>query len=723
VSEPASELPALPPGIDADGELEVSGLGSVAWITDVGHVRGRNEDRLLVKTAYGGDFLLLLVADGAGGHDSGDKAAEAVVAQFHEAFPEQGAAPEGEPDEWLRAAIRQAHDTVRSLGHGQARPPASTVVGLLVEKSSGCAWRFHVGDSRLYVRQAAGMVAQWTRDHNITNGLIDRGLPVQQALKIADGGRLTQVLGGASDPEAEIHGPLAVQPGQVFLLCTDGIYGHNGSREVLPPAMNPDNGALGERSQALKSGVLEGEAPDNLTAVLWQVIPDASFERSRATVTNSFRAVADPGPAAADGIGPGPGDDETDVAEERGPGGGAGRAEAPGAAGGESTLRGAALFLLALGIVALLFWGMRERPLPEPDPGPAGLTSEAARAVLPAPEELPWPEDPALRAKVEHVVTGLDPAFWQGQDPGDRAAQVPVLADLLRLEDMGWVTLALPALAGAAPQPTEMIGWAQPGAANSALAEAAWAARMRVLARWPDLAKQPGVEALLRRAGCRQVELRFPRGESTDPGDGVQLASWLMACLPPDATGQSLSLRLGAWPNRGISRDELIALIALARDPAAAERLRDPAAAGSPRALELALLARALAEPTLSSLQVDLTLAVPRADLAAPDAASAPLADPKSAEDMANLVRAVSGGVARVAGSFVSDEAVAAAADPALEQDPVARAAFADLNRRIDVALFRSAPLELDDAPLAPGAAGTSDAPAGAADAAPVALP
>lgn len=279
-------------GTNTEGCLELPRVGAVSWLSHVGHLRSRNEDRFLAKTLWDGAFLLLLVADGAGGHEAGDAAATASVETFDELLASEGPCPtEGDPRIWLHDTMVEVHLRVVGLATTRIRPPASTLVGVLVELSSLCAWRFHVGDSRLYVRGLEGMVSQWTRDHNITNGLIDRGLSVDQAMRIADGGRLTQVVGGTSEIEPEVHGPLILRPGQTLLLCSDGVYGHNENPEILPASMEP-GGRGDERVVGLRDDVLAGDAPDNLTAILWEIAPDLEATRSRETVTNSMPSVS-----------------------------------------------------------------------------------------------------------------------------------------------------------------------------------------------------------------------------------------------------------------------------------------------------------------------------------------------------------------------------------------------------------------------------------------------
>ena len=284
---------AIEPQLLEDGHIDLGVLGVAAWVTDVGHIRERNEDRLFVRLLWGGTHLMLMVADGAGGHERGDQAAEQVVLTFSECSSVEGAVPDEGVAAWLVATISRAHQRVLALSEGGGRPPASTVVGLLIETASLCAWRFHVGDSRVYSREPDGMVAQLTRDHNIANGLIDRGLAVSQAMKVAEGARLTQVLGGGVDQEPEIHGPLQLLPGQSVLVASDGVFGHNGGREVLLPAMKPGELSLLERAIRLKRAVLQGEAPDNLTAVLWEVPDGLVATVSRDTVTNSMKTITE----------------------------------------------------------------------------------------------------------------------------------------------------------------------------------------------------------------------------------------------------------------------------------------------------------------------------------------------------------------------------------------------------------------------------------------------
>ena len=661
------------------------GLGLAAWVTDVGHVRQRNEDRLLVKKMWGGEYALLLVADGAGGHDSGDKAAEAVVAGFNRGFPSEGKPPtEGDPGKWIRDTITDSHADVKALGHGQSRPPASTVVGMVVERKSLCAWRFHVGDSRLYARAEDGMVAQWTRDHNITNGLIDRGLPVTQALKIADGGRLTQVLGGGSDPDPEILGPLKLDPGQVFLLCSDGIYGHNGDREVLLPAMNPESGTVTERIRDLKVAVLDGDAPDNLTAVLWQVPDDAVATFERETVTNSMKAVTAADIARHMGEA-----DETPTPPAT---------SAPRPASSESG-SGMGLLLVAAVVAVLLFaWAQKNRAPTEPPSPPPPPTAETP-AETPAPAAdfggLPWPSDPEAADRLAALVGGFDGTWWDALTQDQKAARVALLADLVAADQGEDVTLTYTDEPDGPTVEATFPGWKLADADGRERATRGWVAREEILSSRPTLAAQPGIDALMADAACRHVQLGWPRvdGAAVD----ADLGSWLAACLPTDLEPRSVEVRLGAWPEMGWSMDDLNRVRFMALKERGGAELADVSRAENPRVAELGMLAGALTRGFLSHVEVDVNVVQSRQDI--PEASTpeeAELLVRGRATELAALLRGAAGPDVQIsANGWVADD-LAAATNLEEMTDPQ-RARIADLNRRVEVVVRSVSDLPADE--------------------------
>jgi len=725
--ESASHPVGTGPVIDHDGTLDAGVLGPVAWVTDVGHARKRNEDRLLVKRAFDGRFLLLVVADGAGGHTSGDKAAEMVVRTLDEVFRSDGPSPEGPPAAWLNDVIMDIHEKVRGLAEGENRPPASTLVGLLIEEETLCGWRFHVGDSRLYGRRDDAAMMTWTRDHNITNGLIDRGLPAAQALKIAEGGKLTQVMGGGADPEPDIRGPFQLAGGDSFLICSDGVFGYNDDRDPLSDAIDPGNGPIEERAQALKAAVLAGDALDNLTAVLWDVPAGATPARKRLGLIEPYdrqdvSTMVDitahrPG---ADRIGPsgpppppsmpkvssisdadlakrrgGPSQDDLDAAQRR-------LDEAASSAGPSNPgLKLGMIFMATLAILALLVWARgddsetmtvdemeQERARAR---AMAGLPPEEPAAAEATPAPKPVTADPSEVA-VTQLLAGFTPGWWDSLDDVRREQRRAVLRELLATRGAEPTTLSWEAGEPPKAHSVTIEDWPAAGGDNAEIAATAWSARGRVLGLHGDLASQPGVDELLRSVACEQVRLRWPRGQSAGPGDAVQLPSWLSACLPPDADGADVSVRLGGYPDVGWTDEDWNELRTLADSPGGAGAItRFDHSTWNPRLVELGQLTLALSEGALQEIQVEVRVVLDPSD-------PVTLAQER-ADRIGKVLEEGSGGALTVSALGINHAPLVDAAPDLL---PGQASHVAGLNRRVEITLFRSSSLELDEMEMDP---------------------
>ena len=695
---PETDSPdVLPEGIATNGELDEGDFGQLAWVTHVGLIRSRNEDRLLVTSVYEGAYILLLVADGAGGHDAGDKAAELVATTFYEAFPAEGKAPEGNPRDWLDAAIHLAHERVTALSTGSSRPPASTVVGLLVEKASHALWRFHVGDSRIYARLPDGTNEPWTRDHNIINGLIDRGLPVDQALKIAEGGRLTQVVGGAATPEIEIDGPFLLQPGISISVTSDGAYAYCLDVEGFTDTLEREKGSPRERCDALQEAVLAGPAPDNLTAVLWDVpveLPEATQER--AFKDRVLGGPADVIPAEVlplhqgwdighelmeadiqipSGL-PGSSVDDTldpyDLAE--------GDSVTPGAGFGT-------FLAVVLGVFLIIAWLRSQQPDEYPKPvAPPPVFVQAT----PAPTPEPTPADPP---GVDAALSELDPTWWSALPPEGQAECRATLVDLFGKEPLPNTVLTAPVGEAGALVPTEFADWPQAGGAAAAQVAASWEASTTISTVFPNLAVLPGVAARIRSAACERVVVGWPRvkGIADDPAG---LNDWIAGCLQGE--GDTVTVRLGDWPHAGWTLSDMDAVLTVASSPGGEAALALPDGGGNDRIVELGLLATALGDERLADLQVEVVLHLPDR-VSSPDEPDASGA----ASALQRVLRAsVSGPGENISATSIEGDSLVAIPDG--EVSPAVRARLGDLNRRAEVTLFRPGSLELEDE-LTPG--------------------
>jgi protein phosphatase len=229
---------------------------SVGVATDPGG-RPNNED-----TAWA-EGRLFVVADGMGGHESGEVASATAVRTL--------AALSDAPDldeVRVREAIRRAHDAVRDLPHGRGRRPGTTLTGVVVAEHGGvpCWLVLNVGDSRTY-RMVGGVLEQVTRDHSEVAELVERGLLLpDEAAHHPRRNVVTRVLGGgAFDVDPDLHW-LPISPGDRILVCSDGL------TDALPDARieaelkaEPDAQPAAER---LLAAALAAGARDNVTVVV-----------------------------------------------------------------------------------------------------------------------------------------------------------------------------------------------------------------------------------------------------------------------------------------------------------------------------------------------------------------------------------------------------------------------------------------------------------------------
>ena len=166
----------------------------VAYRTEVGHVRQRNEDALLARPERG----MVAVADGLGGHPAGDVASKTAISSLDEA------ALTGESSEQdRRSATQAAHEAVLAAADeepGRASMGTTVVVAVI---DGASARVLHVGDSRAYLLDPEGRLCALTQDHGV-NGYLSQALGLDRAV----------------EPDVTEAG---CPPGSRLLLCTDGL--------------------------------------------------------------------------------------------------------------------------------------------------------------------------------------------------------------------------------------------------------------------------------------------------------------------------------------------------------------------------------------------------------------------------------------------------------------------------------------------------------------------
>lgn len=234
-----------------DAPIEVR----AAAVSHTGLRRRINED------AYLAEAPLFLVANGMGGHDAGDRASAAVVAEFATLAGERSLGV----DE-VRAALRRARARVESIA-GDGRAAGTTLTGVVIAEVGGVGYwlTVNVGDSRTY-RFAGGRLEQISVDHSVVQELLDAGL-LDGADAAVDRRRneITRAIGAGSDGQAD-YWMVPAEPGDRILVCSDGLSGEldlDRLQTILAAEADPHDAATRLIHEALLHG-----GRDNITAVV-----------------------------------------------------------------------------------------------------------------------------------------------------------------------------------------------------------------------------------------------------------------------------------------------------------------------------------------------------------------------------------------------------------------------------------------------------------------------
>jgi serine/threonine protein phosphatase PrpC len=212
------------------------------------------------------EAVLLVLADGMGGHAHGEVAAELTMRHIAAAFKHEAQPRLANPDLFLFRAVGRSHGMLlreaRALGLPQS--PRTTVVACVVQE--GRAYWSHVGDSRLYLVRK-GEVLVRTRDHTRVQELIDEGkLREEDAGMHPERNRLLQCVGGAQAPRISPTSHARLERDDIVLLCSDGFWGPLVDRQIISGL---ESGTLAEAIARLSSLAQERAGPDsdNVSAI------------------------------------------------------------------------------------------------------------------------------------------------------------------------------------------------------------------------------------------------------------------------------------------------------------------------------------------------------------------------------------------------------------------------------------------------------------------------
>lgn len=182
-----------------------------------------NQDRCVAVTRD--STLLLVLADGMGGHPTGEVAARILVDTCRRFF-KQTPLPILSPGSFLKQLLHKAHEGIVSYGFAQepAIEPRTTAVVALIQ--NGFAYWAHTGDSRLYLFRNGELLTR-TRDHSYVERLLEMGVITESELENhPQKNYVTRCLGGTiSLPEIPLQ-KHEIRNEDIIALCSDGVWGN-----------------------------------------------------------------------------------------------------------------------------------------------------------------------------------------------------------------------------------------------------------------------------------------------------------------------------------------------------------------------------------------------------------------------------------------------------------------------------------------------------------------
>ena len=238
----------------------------VALLSDRG---GRKTNEDACGHWHSRQHLCCVLADGAGGHGGGDVASRLAVQELIGRFSEQPSSDAAGLDRLLR----QTNDSLISQRvPGTARQDMhSTVVCLVIDFVAQRAHWAHAGDSRMYWFRGQRLLRR-TQDHSLVQGLVDSGLLAAEQLRTHPRrSELRSALGLAPEvlEVSAVDDSDVVQPGDVFLLCTDGLWEYLDDavlERTLGAATDP--GAwIGELAAEVRRAASHKASHDNFSAL------------------------------------------------------------------------------------------------------------------------------------------------------------------------------------------------------------------------------------------------------------------------------------------------------------------------------------------------------------------------------------------------------------------------------------------------------------------------
>jgi PPM family protein phosphatase len=226
--------------------------------------RKTNQDR--IAHCYSRDALLMVLADGMGGHLHGEVAAQIAVQYITEAFQREARSKLADPIQFLSSGITNAHHAITDYALERDMPDAPRTTCVVCVIQDNIAYWAHAGDSRLYVVRDKRILAQ-THDHSRVQMMVDDGqISAEEALHHPARNRVYSCLGGDLAPQVDFSRKTPLLAGDTIVMCSDGFWSPL-SNAALIDGYSAGSVMLATPRLMDQAERLAGETGDNLSVV------------------------------------------------------------------------------------------------------------------------------------------------------------------------------------------------------------------------------------------------------------------------------------------------------------------------------------------------------------------------------------------------------------------------------------------------------------------------
>lgn len=236
----------------------------VAYQTDIGRQRSQNQDRVAQYIDKNGNHLVM-IADGIGGNQSGDVAAEMTIKRLGHHFKMDSPADPLEAIRWFAREVQIVNDQIlkKSKEKITYQGMGTTMVAAIIFKKTLVV--ANIGDSRGYLLHRSTLT-QVTIDHSLVNELVISGdITEEEALELPQSNIITRAIGISKDAQIEVN-RFDFNPGDQLLMCSDGLFKTVSKRNMVEVLRQPIS--LKAKCAQLVDMANSAGGPDNITVLI-----------------------------------------------------------------------------------------------------------------------------------------------------------------------------------------------------------------------------------------------------------------------------------------------------------------------------------------------------------------------------------------------------------------------------------------------------------------------